>query len=68
MWLEQRVMLEHEADAALARIDMQHALAFEADVAGIRPFETGDDAQERRLAGARWAEQRQKLAAVAQTG
>src|SRR5262249_37711234 len=47
---EERIVLEDKADTALARIYPEHALAFDPDVAGIRPFEAGDDAQERRLA------------------
>ncbi len=61
---EERIVLEHEADAALARIDPEHALSFDPDVARIRPFEPGDDAQKRRLARARGPEQSQELAAV----
>ncbi len=55
-------MLEHEADAALAGAARQCVLAVEADLAAVRPVEAGDDAQQRRLAGARRAEQRQQLA------
>jgi hypothetical protein len=55
---EQRVMLEHEADPAFARAAPRGAPAFETDVAGMGELEAGDDAQKRRLARARGAEQR----------
>ncbi len=57
-------MLEHEADMALARALRQRVLAVEGDLAGIRPVETGDDPQQRGLARAGRAEQRQQLAVV----
>ena len=59
---EQRVMLEHEADMALAGAARERILAVEGDLAGIRPVEAGDDPQQRGLAGARRPEQRQQLA------
>src|SRR5262249_18521838 len=59
---EQGVMLEHESDVALAHRARQRILAVELHLALVRPFEAGDDAQERRLARARWPEQRQELA------
>ena len=61
--LEQRVMLKHEADAAIARVDRRHVLAIEQDGAMIGAVEAGDDAQQGRLAAARWAEQCHQLAA-----
>ena len=60
---EQRVVLEDEADMALAGAARQRILAVEADAAGVRPFEAGDDAQKCRLAGAGRSQQRQQLAA-----
>jgi hypothetical protein len=55
-------MLEHEADPALARAALRGAPAFETDIAGIGELEAGDDAQQRRLARARGAEQGHQLA------
>ncbi len=48
--LEQRVMLEHEADLAFAYMARRGIFAIEQDLAAIRLFQTGDDAQQRRLA------------------
>ena len=52
---EQRVVLEHEADAALGGGPMGDVLVVEADArarVGVRRVEAGDDPQQRRLAGA----------------
>ena len=59
---EQRVVLEHEADLALAHVLVGRVLAVEQDAAVGRVLEAGDDAQQRRLAAARRAEQRDELA------
>ena len=59
---EQRVVLEDEADAALAHVDIGGVFAVEQDRAGIGHLEAGDDAQQGRLARARRAEQRHQLA------
>ena len=59
---EQRVMLEHEADMALAGAARQRVLAVERHLAGIRPVEAGDDPQQRGLARAGRPEQRQQFA------
>jgi hypothetical protein len=59
---EQRVVLEHEADLALARALADGVLAVQPHATGIRPLEAGHDAQQRGLAGARRAEQGQQLA------
>ena len=59
---EQGVVLEDEADAALAHRHARGVLVAEQDAAGARHLEAGDEAQERRLARARRAEQRQELA------
>ena len=61
---EQRVVLEHEADVTFARALRQRVLAVEGDFAGIRPVEAGDDPQQRGLAGAGGAEQREQLAVI----
>ena len=59
---KERIALEH--DAALARAYRQRAdvVALEADRAGIRRQEAGDDAQERRLAAARGTDADDELA------
>src|SRR5206468_6687842 len=49
---EERVVLEDEADVPLADRDVGHVLAGIAHRAGVRRLEAGDDAEERRLAGA----------------
>ena len=59
---EQRVMLEHESDTALAGAARERVLAIERHLAGIRPVEAGDDPQQRGLARARWSQQRQQFA------
>ena len=50
---EQRVALEHHAAVGAGRLD---APAVEQHLAGGRPVEAGDDAQQRALAAARRAE------------
>ena len=56
-------MLEHEADIALAaRLRDEASVAVEQHLPVIRPFESGDDAQQRGLARAGRAEQRDQLA------
>jgi len=59
---EQGVVLEDEADAALAHVGVGRVLAVEEDGARVGHLEAGNDAQERRLARARRAEQRDQLA------
>ena len=59
---EQRVMLKHEADMALAGAVRQRVLAVERNLAGVGPVQPGDDPQQRGLARARRPEQRQQLA------
>ena len=56
-------MLEDEADLALAHRLSGRVLAVEVDRALIRRLQAGDDPQQRGLAGARGAEQRDQLAA-----
>ena len=59
---EERVVLKHEPDAALARLPVRRVLAVEQHAALVGRFEPGNDAQQRRLAAARRAEQRHELA------
>ena len=59
---EQRVMLEHESDIALAGAAGKRVFAIERHLAGIRPVEACDDPQQRGLARARWSQQRQQFA------
>jgi len=59
---EKRILLEDEADAALAQAERGRVFAVEADGAFLRRGETGDGAEQRRLAGAGGPEQRQQFA------
>ena len=64
---EQRVMLKHEADAPLGRGAMGDVLVVEPDSrarVALRRFQAGDDPQQRRLARAAGAQQRDQLAVV----
>ncbi|SPZ06525.1 Uncharacterised protein [Pseudomonas aeruginosa] len=47
---EQRVVLEDEADVAVAHVVLRDVLAMEHDVAGVRGFQPGDDPQQGGLA------------------
>ena len=60
---EQRVVLEHEPDLALAHRLIGRVLAVEADRAAVGRLQPGDDAQQRGLARPGRAEQRHQLAA-----
>ena len=62
--LEGGVVLEDEANAALLGRNARHVPPLETDPAGIRPLETGDDAQEGRLAAAARTEQRRQRPAL----
>ena len=54
-------MLEHEADAPVARV--ASVASWPSNSTGrVGPLEAGDDAQQARLARARWPEQRDELA------
>ena len=55
-------LLEHDADGGMRLGD---GLAVEADRAGARPVEAGDEAQQRGLAAARAADERDDLALAA---
>jgi hypothetical protein len=59
---EERVVLEDKADAAVAGIAMRSVFAIEENVAGVGEFQSGDDAQQRGLAGARRSQQRHQFA------
>ena len=59
---EQRVVLEHEADAALARRDVRDVAAVQRDAAVIDLGQAGDGAQQRALAAAAGPEQHEELA------
>ena len=62
---EQRVVLEHEADLALASVRVGRVLAVEARrCPASGDFEPGDDPQQRRLAGPRRPEQREQFAGL----
>ena len=59
---EERVVLEHEPDAAVAGVALGGVLALEDHRAGVGRLEPGDDAQQRRLARPGRPEQRDQLA------
>ena len=61
---EQRIGLEHHSDLALVGRQRRDVLALDEDGAGGRALEAGDHAQDRGLAAARGAEQRDELALV----
>ncbi len=56
------VALEHHRHAAGARRDVVDDVAADQKIAARLLLEPADDAQERRLAAARWAEQHHELA------
>ena len=62
--VEERVVLEHEADVALLDLDVIHALTADVDVAFGRTFQTRDHAEHRGLAAAAGAKQRDQFAFV----
>jgi hypothetical protein len=59
---EEGVALEDEADIALLDRQAERIFSAEQDPALAREVEAAEDAEQRRLAGARRAEQRDKLA------
>src|SRR3954451_2862491 len=59
---EERVGLEDHPHVALVRRDARHVFPVDDDPSGVGSIEAGDDAERRRLAAARRAEQRQELA------
>ncbi|KAG1385888.1 hypothetical protein G6F60_014675 [Rhizopus arrhizus] len=60
--LEQRIVLEYEADLTLAHIDRGGVFAGEQHTAGIGRLQPRDDAQQRGLAAAGRPEQHHELA------
>ncbi|KAG0926323.1 hypothetical protein G6F31_018430 [Rhizopus arrhizus] len=60
--LEQRIVLEYEADLTLAHIDRGGVFAGEQHTAGIGRLQPRDDAQQRGLAAAGRPQQRHELA------
>src|SRR5690606_20437528 len=61
---EQCVVLEHEADAALLDALTRHVTPEETHLPGVRVLEPGEHAEQRGLARARGAEQRDQRAAL----
>ena len=61
---EKSVMLENEADFALAHRERTGVFTMHDDLAAILPFEAGNDAQKSRLARPGRAEQRNELAGL----
>ena len=61
---KQRVVLEHHVDRPLVRQHVCDVLAVEQDAAFVGALETGKHAQQRCLAAAAWAQQREELAGV----
>ena len=59
---EQRVILEHHADAAFPRWGVGSARAVDPKIARVGVQQARDHHQQRRLAGARWPEQRHEFA------
>ncbi|MNK93904.1 hypothetical protein D3C87_1140880 [compost metagenome] len=60
---KQRVRLEHHAQVALGGVHIGHVRAIEPDPPAARPVQAGNQPQQRGLAAARGAEQRDELAA-----
>ena len=61
---EQRVVLEHEADLALAGADVRHVAPVQHDAAVVDRRQARDRAQQRALAAAGRAEQHEQLAVL----
>ncbi len=61
---KQGVVLEHEADVALAHVQIRGILAADDDVAAVGLLQPGDDPQQSGLAAAGGAEQRHQLTVV----
>jgi len=59
---EERVVLEHETDVALAHVGAGAVFAVEEHMAAVGHFQPGDDAQQRRLARTRRPEQGHQFA------
>src|SRR3990167_5973869 len=61
---KQGVVLEHEADVAVAHVMAGNVFAMELDAAGVGGFQAGDDTQQAGFAAAGRAEQGHQFAAV----
>src|SRR5258705_809011 len=61
---EERVILEHETDVALAYATRQRILTVEMHFALVGPVQAGDDTKQRGLARAGWTEQCDQFARV----
>src|SRR3546814_16962621 len=59
---EQRIMLRDEAHLEVGDLEAGNVLTVEFDAAGVGKFQPRDDAQQRRLARPRRAEQREEFA------
>src|SRR3546814_5113358 len=55
------VILKHHGDRPLRGQSSGHVLAVKQDASAFRPFETGDEGEERRLAAAGRADNRDEL-------
>src|SRR5215216_7998857 len=60
--IEQRVVLEHEPDLPLFETELERVALVDKHMTGIGELETGENAQQRRLAGTGRAEQAEELA------
>jgi hypothetical protein len=60
--LEQRIILKHQPNAAVARGHVRHVLAVQCDAAMIDAGEPGDRAEKRRLTAAARSKQYEKFA------
>ena len=65
---EEGVRLEDDADVAVVSRPVIDQLVVEPYVARDGRYETGDDVEQRRLAGAAWPEQSHELAGVTGQG
>src|SRR5262245_39225092 len=59
---EQRIVLEHEADAAVIRLNAGDIPIADEDTSRRRLLETRDHAKRRCLAATRWSKQREQFA------
>jgi hypothetical protein len=60
--VEQSVVLEYESDVSIANRPQGRVAAVEQHLSFVRRLETGNDAQQRRLAASRGTEQRDQCA------
>src|SRR5215831_10904213 len=59
---EERIVLEHEADAAVIGLDAGDVAIADKNASPRRLLEAGDHAKRRGLAATRWSDQREQLA------